>query len=131
MMKLKTIPEPDLEFARNKYPCPKIGIASFDVYDSLREQRRHHINVGAVGTNRCIDKLGTWLEQCQNEIAGQADTVQPRLYPGFPGFRRERGFKASLVVSTEGFKSIREEEISNLLKSTDDREKLVGPAVDI
>lgn len=130
-MKLNQIPEPELVFARGKYPCPKIGIASFDVFDSLREQRRHHINIGAVGTNRCIDKLGVWLEQCQDAILGQADTVQPRLYPGFPGFRRERGFMASLVVSSEGFKSIREDEISEILKSTDDREKIVEKAIDV
>jgi hypothetical protein len=131
MMKLNPILEPDLIFARGNYPCPKIGIASFDVYDSLRKQRRHHINVGAVGTNRSIDKLTTWLEQCQDEIPGQADTVQPRLYPGFPGFRRERGFMASLVVSDEGFKSIREDDLSQLLNSNDDQETVIEKAIEL
>lgn len=116
-MKLQVLPEPDLEFARGVYPCPRIGIASFDVFDSNRELRRDKINIGAVGTERGLEKLRKWLERCKAPIEGKKDTLQRNLYPAFPGFNADRGFKASLIVSDEGFKSIVEDKITAVAKS--------------
>jgi hypothetical protein len=101
-MKLEIIPEPDLEFAKDIYPCPKMGIALFDVFDSQRELRRDKINIGAVGTEKGLEKLRKWLAACSEFIPGKVDTLQHNLYPPFPGFQKDSGFKASLVVSSEG-----------------------------
>jgi hypothetical protein len=119
-MKLETIPEPDLEFAKDRYICPRIGIASFDVYDSLREIRRDKINIGAVGTDKGLEKLRQWLERCKQPIPARADTLQRYLFPSFPGFHPDYGFKASLVISSEGFKSIPSEEVRKIVKDEED-----------
>ena len=128
-MKLEVIPEPDLEFAKDTYICPRMGIALFDVYDSQRELRRDKINIGAVGTEKGLEKLRTWLEQCGGFIQGRSDTLQHNLYPPFPGFQKDFGFKASLVVSNEGFKSLLSEEVASLIKDSSTREERVRKAV--
>lgn len=130
-MKLQVLSEPDLEFAKDTYPCPRIGIASFDVYDSKRELRRDKINIGAVGTDRGLEKLRVWLERCQSPIAAKKDTLQRNLYPAFPGFNAEKGFKATLVVSDEGFKSIVEDEISKVINNNATHEERVQKSLDL
>ena len=116
-MKLEVIPEPDLEFARDIYPCPRIGIASFDVYDSQRQIRRDKINIGAVGTERGLDKLTKWLEICKEFIPAKSDTLLHNLYPPFPGFQQDNGFKASLVVSSEGYKSFLAKDVTAIIEA--------------
>lgn len=130
-MKLETIPEPELEFARDSYICPRIGIASFDVYDSKREIRRDKINIGAVGTERGLEKLRKWLERCQEPIAARSDTLQRNLYPPFPGFHQDSGFKAQLVISSEGFKSVLSDEVTSIIKDETQRDVQVQKAVEL
>ena len=48
-MKLFSLPEPELQFARAAHICPRAGIAHYSVYDSLQQTRRERIHVGAVG----------------------------------------------------------------------------------
>lgn len=130
-MRLETIPEPDLEFAKDRYICPRIGIASFDVYDSLREIRRDKINIGAVGTDKGLEKLRQWLEKCKQPIPARSDTLQRYLFPPFPGFNPDYGFKASLVVSSEGFKSIPADEVRRIVKDPGDRNHKVVKAQEL
>lgn len=130
-MNLLQLTEPELEFAKDRYICPRIGIASFDVYDSQREIRRDKINIGAVGTEKGLEKLRFWLERCKLPIEQKRDTLQPNLYPAFPGFNLERGFKATLVVSDEGFKSIPDSKIQTIIDSDVTREKKVDDALDV
>ncbi len=124
-MRLETIPEPQLEFARDFDICPRMGIASFDVYDSRLELRRDKINIGAVGTERGLEKLRNWLERCQKPIAARANTLQRNLYPYFPGFRKESGFKAEMVISSEGFKSIQASEITGIINSASSQQEII------
>src|ERR1044072_6905197 len=130
-MLLETLLEPELEFARDTYLCPRIGIASFDVYDSKREIRRDKINIGAIGTEKGLERLRSWLERCKQPIAARSDTLQRNLYPRFPGFHRNSGFKAELVVSSEGFKSILEDDVKAIINSDSTREKKVAVALDL
>lgn len=130
-MKLQNLQEPDLEFAKDRYVCPRIGIASFDVFDSKREIRRDKINIGAVGTEKGLEKLRVWLERCKSPIEPKHNTLQSNLYPAFPGFNQERGFKATLVVSDEGFKSIADNKLQKLLTSTGSREKKIDAALEL
>jgi hypothetical protein len=130
-MKLQVLQEPELEFAKDKYICPRIGIASFDVYDSKREIRRDKINIGAVGTERGLEKLRDWLERCKLPIEAKKDTLQRNLYPAFPGFNAERGFKATLIVSDEGFKSILEDDVAKLIKSNSTRDEKIDEALEL
>lgn len=130
-MLLDTLKEPDLEFARDTYPCPRIGIASFDVYDSKREIRRDKINIGAIGTEKGLERLRAWLERCKEPIAARSDTLQRNLYPPFPGFHRNSGFKAELVVSTEGFKSFLSNDVDVVVAAETPREQKVESALEL
>lgn len=130
-MNLEVIPEPELEFARDRFICPRIGIASFDVYDSQRELRRDKINIGAVGTDKGLEKLRRWLERCKEPIPARPDTLQRNLYPAFPGFHQQYGFKTSLVVSSEGFKSIHTDEVNQIINDRTSRDARVRKAVEL
>src|SRR6185369_12764596 len=130
-MLLETLKEPDLEFARDTYICPRIGIASFDVYDSKREIRRDKINIGAVGTEKGLERLRSWLERCKEPIAARSDTLQRNLYPFFPWFHRNSGFKAELVVSSEGFKSILSDDVDEIVTADTPRKQKVESALEL
>ncbi len=130
-MKLETIPEPDLEFAKDTYICPRIGIASFDVYDSKREIRRDKINIGAIGTDKGLELLRSWLERCKEPIAPRSDTLQRNLYPSFPGFYRNSGYRAELIVSSEGFKSIPFEDVETIVTGDLEREAKVDRTLEL
>ena len=129
-MYLEQITEPELEFAKDRFDCPRIGIASFDVFDSKFELRRDKINIGAVGTDKGLEKLKTWLERCREPIAARADTLQRNLYPAFPGFHRESGFKAEMIISSEGFKSIPSGELTKIIKEATSHQSRVKGALD-
>ena len=94
-MKLNKIQEPLLQFGNGNAICPRIGITQYNVYDTLIPGRREKINVGAVGTSECLEKLGNWLKICSEPIAGVSSNIQ--LHPDFCGFNKENGFKAEFA----------------------------------
>jgi hypothetical protein len=115
-MKLFSIEEPDLQFARGLHPCPRAGIARFGVYDSLQESRRERIHVGAVGNSEGLDKLSRWLEACSKDIPGKAGAAQPNLFPAFCGFNRSGGFKAEFLLSSEIARQITNSDLKDVNK---------------
>jgi len=116
-MKLFSINEPDLQFARASHPCPRAGIARYGVYDSLQESRRERIHVGAVGNSQGLDKLSHWLEACSREIPGKAGAAQPNLFPAFCGFNRSSGFKAEFLLSPEIARQITNSDLKDVNKT--------------
>lgn len=129
-MKLFSLPEPELQFARRKHVCPRAGIAHYDVYDSSQQSRRGRIHVGAVGNPEGLEKLNAWLEACAREIPAKPGAKQPNLFPAFCGFNRHSGFRAEFLLSTELAHPITNSELREVAKATLWREK-VDQAVEL
>lgn len=118
-MKLEYLNEPRLEFAQGEHVCPRRGIAAYGIYDAGRKTRRDTINVGAVGTNECLEGLFNWFSYCAAGIEAPADTRHPNLTLAFPGIRKDRAFAADLVHGDELSRTLKDSDIKNVLAIED------------
>ena len=123
-MKLEFIKEPRLEFARGEHICPRRGIGAHGVYDMTRKTRRDTINIGAVGTNECLEGLYKWLGYCIAGIEAPTDARHPNLTLTFPGFRKDRAFAADLVYGDELSRATKDTDIKNIIKIEDNRQRI-------
>lgn len=130
--------EPELQFARDFHVCPRCGISEFDVYDSIDElnpSKPHSINVGAIGTASLLEKFDHWLLSSADFVQPKA-SKQPNLFPAFPGFSSEKGFKCTIASQTNYQREINNSDIEHLIDSldtgiTDSREKVSQEVADI
>ncbi|MFH5884695.1 hypothetical protein ACG2F4_10315 [Halalkalibaculum sp. DA3122] len=129
-MDIDLIDEPELEFGGDTYICPRLGITDYDVFDSNFEDRRSKINVAAVGTAECLEQLDEWLERCKKYIPPKPGNKQPRLYPPFPGFHKDSGFKAELIFTDRLSKRILSGEKDRIVKNEHARQR-IKYAVDV
>jgi hypothetical protein len=113
-MKLFALPEPELQFAHGSHVCPRSGIARFSVYDSILKTRRERIHIGAVGTAEGLEKLEAWLYLCSRELPSKKNAKQPNLFPAFPGFSRNTGFKAEFLFNSEIARQISKAELKEV-----------------
>lgn len=118
-MKLEYLNEPRLEFAQGEHVCPRRGIAAYGIYDAGRKTRRDTINVGAVGTNECLEGLFNWFSYCAAGIEAPADARHPNLTLAFPGIRKDRAFAADLVHGDELSRTLKDSDIKNVLAIED------------
>lgn len=128
-MKLEHIREPRLVFAGGEHICPRRGISAYGVFDRTAEVRRNQINLGAVGTGKCLEHLSNWIEQCSQEIDSPEDKRQPNLSPPFCGFNKKSGFAAEFVLKTELTRSIKKSDIDRIIAISGFQER-VSAAVD-
>jgi hypothetical protein len=123
-VKAEYLNEPRLEFATSEHVCPRRGIATYGVYDSSRKTRRDTINVGAVGTNECLEGLSNWLSCCAAGIEAPADARHPNLTLAFPGIRKDRAFAADLISGEELSRAIKDSDVRAILKIEQQRERI-------
>ncbi len=129
-MKLSIIKEPLLEFGTGQHICPRAGIAYRSVYDVKMKARRERILIAGIGTSEGLAELSKWLRACRDTIPPKADSKQPRLFPGFCGFRPDIGFHCDFQHEEEIVRSINNSEVKALLK-VDDWNRQVEEAVDL
>lgn len=129
-MKLEFLKEPRLSFANGEHICPRRGIAVHGVYDANRKTRRATVNVGAVSTNACLERLFNWFDYCASGIDAPRDARHPNLTLAFPGMGKDRAFGAHLVYGDELSRTIRSSEIKELL-NTNDHHKRIEAALDL
>jgi len=129
-MKLSVIKEPQLEFATGRHVCPRAGIAYHSVYDVRMKARRERILIAGIGSSEGLADLAKWLQACRDTIPPKAECRQPRLFPGFCGFRADIGFHCELQHEEEITRSITNSQLKALLKIKD-RNKRIEEAVDL
>jgi hypothetical protein len=129
-MKLHHIKEPQLEFGHGFHVCPRMGIATSEVYDARFHARRDRVLVGAVGTSDNLEVLSKWLDRCSRPIPGAPNSRQPNLRVPFCGFNRSVGFKADFAFDSEITRSLTNSDIRSVLAITD-WEKRVEAAVEL
>jgi hypothetical protein len=123
-MKLEHLAEPKLIFANGNHICPRRGISQYGVFDKTLRSRRSEINIGGVGTARCIEFLSAWLEKCSSSIAALETAKQPNLRPAFNGFNLESGYAAKFNFDSGLARSILKSDIDDLLKIINQKERI-------
>ena len=119
-MKLTFFEEPDLEFANGgTHVDVRFGITRFGPLDLGETKAPTQLRVGLVGTQEAIVAIRDWLERCRSPIPAK-DTRLTHLFPEFPGFAPDTGFRASLVFHDRWCSSIRQREIDAVLAHGDD-----------
>lgn len=131
-MKLHSIKEPRLLFARGEHVCPRHGIGLYNVFDSKESTavRRTSVNVGVVGDSECLESFARWLDDCKSPIASPADARQPHLFPAFCGVQRGFGFETEFVSHADLQRSIRNTDIERVIKISGPRARIAN-AVDL
>lgn len=123
-MKLEHIAEPRLVFANGEHICPRRGISAYGVYDKTLKNRRAEINIGGIGTTKCIDLLSAWLDKCSSNIAGLEGAAQPNLRLSFNGFNSTSGFAAEFNFNSGLARSLLKSDIDDLLKIINRKERI-------
>jgi hypothetical protein len=123
-VKAEFLNEPRLEFASSEHICPRRGIATYGVYDAGRKKRRDTINVGAVGTNECLEGLFNWFSYCTPGIDAPVDARHPNLTLAFPGIRKDRSFATDLIYGEELSRAIKDSDLKEILKIEQQRERI-------
>jgi hypothetical protein len=114
-MRATIFDEPVLEFgSRATHIDPRHGVTFYGPADRDDDGAPTEIRVGMIGTQDQVEGLGRWLERCQSEIPGKADTDLPTLFPSFPGFHRETGFRSRLVLDDKHTRVIAKRKLDRL-----------------
>ena len=112
-MEIDYFEEPELEFGINKHVDIRFGLANYYPVDYESPIAPKHIKLGIVGTSESIEGLSSWIEKCRNEINEKASN-QPNLFPKFPGFNIESGFKSTILLDSKLTKAISNNELQKL-----------------
>lgn len=116
-MRVEFIPEPEIEFASGRHIDIRFGLMDYGPLD-VDDPDLRNISVGIVGTRQTIEGLAAWLERCRNEIPGKPGSRQPRLFPPFPGFRADTGFRSTLNLDPRHLRAISQKDLDTLLRGT-------------
>ena len=117
-MKLIHLDEPELEFGSGRHIDIRFGIMNHGPLDLGSSLAPRQIPVGIVGSRETIEGVHDWLEKCRSEIPAKA-SKQPHLFPRFPGFSEENGFRCSIVVNDTLARDIPKNRIADLAKIAD------------
>ena len=130
MIRIEHLDEPKLTFAQGTHVCPRHGMSKYGVFDQSNPGRSQEINMGSVGTSRCLEFLDNWISRCRTRIEVDEDTKQKNMRYPFCGFTKKIGFYADIIMSDLGSRTIRHSEIGEILKIKE-RHQRVTSAVDI
>jgi hypothetical protein len=128
-MEIDFFEEPELEFGLGKHIDIRFGLMHYSPvdYDSLLAPKQ--IKIGIVGTTESVEGVSAWFEKCRNEIAAKKSN-QPNLFPKFPGFRSDNGFRSTLLLDSGLERVIPNKEFQKL-ENIDDINKRIEVAVEL
>jgi hypothetical protein len=113
-VKADLLTEPSLEFAGGaRHLDPRFGVAEYGPADLTAPGAPRTINVGLLGAQADIDATRTWLESCQLHIDGK-NATRPGLWPAWPGFTTDVGYRSELVLDDRLQRSIKARALSKL-----------------
>jgi hypothetical protein len=104
-MKISFLEEPELEFGAGRHVDIRFGLMNYGPLDFDSRVAPHEVNLGIIGSAESIEGVRLWLERCRKEIPAkrskedpEKQSNQPNLFPRFPGYSVEAGFRSSLVL---------------------------------
>jgi hypothetical protein len=114
----RVLNEPELEFGTGNHVDIRFGLMNHGPFDVTSDLAPRAIRVGIVGTPETVDGLLTWLERCRGEIAAK-ESKQPNLFPRFPGFSPDCGFRSTLVLDPRLHRTIPQKFFDQLRADSD------------
>jgi hypothetical protein len=127
-VKIDLLNEPELEFGAGRHIDIRFGLRNYGPLDFASELAPREIPVGIVGTSQTVEGVREWLERCSGGVTAK-ETPQPYLFPAFPGFTEETGFRSKLVFGDRLQRVIHDRDVIKLARA--DRAELVEAAVDL
>jgi hypothetical protein len=113
-MKANVLDEPSLEFAGGaRHLDPRFGVAEYGPADLTAPGAPSAIKVALLGAQRDIEQTQTWLESCRLPIAGKSND-RPGLWPPFPGFSPDTGYRSELVFDPRLQRPVKPRELAKL-----------------
>ena len=128
-MNILRIHEPRLQFGTSSSVDVRYGLMNYCVADFDQENQLNEIRVGVIGSEKSIERFCKWLERCGSAIDAK-ESRQPNLFPMFPGFNDETGFRCSLRTDSSLHRAIRQSDIEAISGINLDEERKVR-AVDL
>lgn len=112
-MKIEFLEEPELEFGVGRHVDIKFGLMNYGPADYASSFAPKNIKIGLVGTTQTVEGLCTWFERCRAEIPAKPSSL-PHLFPKFPGFNADNGFRSELVFDSQLQRTIPQREFVRL-----------------
>jgi hypothetical protein len=128
-MKATILHEPELEFGLGRHIDIRFGLMNHGPLDYDSPLAPKAIRLGIVGTNQTIEGISRWLERCQNSIPAKVSN-KPNLFPRFPGFNPDVGFRATLLTDARLLRTIPQAALDQLKQYTTFNQ-LVSAAVEL
>ncbi len=98
-MNIIRLEEPQLQFGTSRHVDIRFGLMNYSPLDFDKQDAPKHIRIGIVGSAASIEGLRDWLVKCRNEIPAK-ESRQPNLFPKFPGFKSDDGFRSELNLDS-------------------------------
>src|SRR5256885_4790115 len=122
--------EPELEFgAEIRHIDIRFGIMNYGPLDVGSESAPNRIRIGVVGSPETVEGTVRWLETCRQEIPAK-ESNQPNLFPRFPGFSNDQGFRSTLVIEPQLQRSVAGRVFDEIVKLNENN-RIVEEAVRI
>lgn len=97
--------EPELNFGTGRHIDIRFGIMNHGPLDFDSKVAPHQINLGVIGSTESVEGVRLWLDRCRKEIPAKKNkenpdkpSNQPNLFPRFPGYAPETGFRSSILM---------------------------------
>ena len=104
-MNVSFFEEPELAFGSGRHIDIRFGITSCGPLDFDSPLAPRQINLGIIGSKESVECIREWFDRCRTEIAAKSNkevqgkpSKQPNLFPRFPGYSSEVGFRSTLVM---------------------------------
>ena len=111
-MNISIIPEPELEFGNGvKHVDIRHGITHLKPFDIDDSRRPDKISVGIIGTPESIAGVKRWFQTVNQAVAAKSDSTNKRLFPSFPGYRKDTAFCSEIVLDDASNESIHTNQI--------------------
>ena len=124
-MRVEHLPEPELEFGVGHHLDVRFGIRNYGPLDYASDLAPREIRIGIVGTPDTVEGIRQWLDSASRGV--DAKKSHPYLFPDFPGFIEESGFRCKLLFDPRLERAIHEREVIALARAN--RAELVEAAV--
>ncbi len=127
--------EPELEFGTGRHIDIRFGIMNHGPLDFDSRVAPRQVNLGIIGSTESIEGVRLWLERCRKEISAKPNkehpdkpSNQPNLFPRFPGYSADSGFRSSIIMEDNLCRDLQKRaivEISGLPSRTERIERSV------
>jgi hypothetical protein len=130
-MNISFLEEPELEFGAGRHIDIRFGIMNCGPLDFESRVAPREVNLGIVGSTESIEGARLWLERCRKEIPAkrhkddpEKQSNQPNLFPCFPGYSAEAGFRSSLTMDDTLCRNFQKRAITDVTVLADRTERI-------